>query len=115
MIVCQTSIKLPGYESCGSITITYKFEDGVEELEHPTPGKRYFGTIRSAYLPDNQTGRKILRLLQKAFEQRLTFTIGRSMTTGKDNVITWNGIHHKTNVKGGPSKYVSSNIFNLKE
>ena len=39
---------------------------------------------------------------------KLTFTIGRSLTTGADNVITWNGIHHKTNIRGGPIKYVKN-------
>ena len=31
-----------------------------------------------------------------AFERKLVFTIGRSATTGRDDVIVWNGIHHKT-------------------
>ena len=115
MFVSHTSINLPGYESCGCITITYQFEDGVQGQEHPTPGKRFSGIIRSAYLPDNETGRKVLRLLQKAFEQRLTFTIGLSTTTGVDNAITWNDIPHKTSILGGPSMYVSSNVFSLKE
>ena len=43
----------------------------------------------------------MLYLLQVAFERRLIFTIGRSVTTGREDVITWNGIHHKTEL--GPS------------
>jgi deltex len=39
---------------------------------------------------------KVLHLLRIAFDRRLTFTIGRSATTGKEDVITWNEIHHKT-------------------
>ena len=105
MIVSRMSISLRGYESCGSITITYKIEDGVQGPEHPNPGKRYFGTVRSAHLPDNEEGNKILRLLQKAFDQKLTFTIGRSSTTGATNVVTWNDIHHKTKRTGGPTRY----------
>ena len=103
-------MNLPGYESFGSISITYKFEDGVQGLEHPSPGRRYFGFTRTAFLPDNEDGQKILRLLQKAFKQKLTFTIGRSSTTGMDNVITWNDIHHKTRRTGGAGRYVSQNI-----
>ncbi len=38
---------------------------------------------RTAYLPDNDKGRKVLRLLRHAFEQRLIFTVGRSTTSGE--------------------------------
>lgn len=31
-----------------------------------------------------------------AWERRLTFTIGTSVTTGATNTIVWNEIHHKT-------------------
>ena len=33
------------------------------------------------------------------------FTIGTSVTTGRNNVIVWNGIHHKTRICGGSSNY----------
>ena len=44
---------------------------------------------------------KVLRLLKEAFDARLTFTVGRSVTSGQDNIVTWNDIHHKTNMTGG--------------
>lgn len=66
---------------------------------------RYPGTDRVAYLPDSPEGNRVLRLLRRAFEQRLIFTIGTSMTTGMHNVITWNDIHHKTSIWGGPRWY----------
>lgn len=59
-----------------------------------------------AYLPDSPEGNRVLGLLRRAFEQRLIFTIGTSMTTGLQNVITWNDIHHKTSIWGGPRWYV---------
>ena len=31
--------------------------------------------------------------------------MGRSVTTGRDNQIVWNGIHHKTNTSGGSSHF----------
>jgi deltex-like protein len=64
----------------------------------------YHGTTRQAYLPDNRDGRHVLDLLQRAFELRQIFTVGQSRTTGYDNVITWNDIHHKTSVTGGIEK-----------
>ena len=73
--------------------------------EHPNPGSRYRGTTRTAYLPDSPEGNTILQLLQISFKRKVTFTIGRSTTTGREDVITWNDIHHKTRVNGGPDRY----------
>ena len=96
---------LPGCRwHCGQILISYTFPDGIQGPDHPHPGQPYTGTRRTAYLPDNREGVKVLRLLRKAFEQKLTFTIGRSKTTGQDDCVIWNGIHHKTSPIGGPSK-----------
>lgn len=77
--------------------------------EHPHPGKPFKGASRTAYLPNSEKGQKCLRLLQKAFDRKLTFTVGRSRTTGRDDCVTWNDIHHKTNVQGGPQRYVVRN------
>ena len=80
----------------------YHFPSGVQGREHPNPGQRYEGTSRTAYLPDTYEGREVLQLLRRAFDARLVFTVGTSDTTGRSNQITWNGIHHKTRVSGGP-------------
>lgn len=77
------------------IEIDYDFPDGKDSY-----GKDYGGTRRIAYLENNTDGLIVLDLLKRAFEQRLTFTIGTSITTGKYSVI-WNGIHHKTSKNGG--------------
>jgi len=68
--------------------------------DHPNPGQPYKGTHRTAYLPNNAEGREVLGLLKRAFVARLIFTIGRSVTTGADNVVVWNDIHHKTKHDG---------------
>jgi len=88
-----------GYEKYGTIVITYVFPDGIRN------NIQYYGTMRESYLPDIPEGRLILRLLKIAFERRLTFTVGTSVTTGEENVVVWNGIHHKTNLHGGSSHY----------
>ncbi|KAK2181561.1 hypothetical protein NP493_393g04015 [Ridgeia piscesae] len=95
---------LPGYP-CQTIVIQYNFPGGTQTAEHPHPGQPYSGAHRTAYLPDNTDGHRILRLLRKAFEQRLIFTVGRSVTTGANNCVTWNDIHHKTSQDGGPDNY----------
>ena len=32
------------------------------------------------------------------------FTVGKSVTSGQENVVTWNDIHHKTSIYGGPQR-----------
>ncbi|NWT00330.1 DTX3L ligase, partial [Mionectes macconnelli] len=96
---------LPGYENCDTIEINYHMRGGVQTINHPNPGQPYHSTQRTAYLPDNVEGQEILMLLKRAFEQKLIFTVGQSRTTGAHNVITWNDIHHKTSITGGPTNF----------
>ncbi|XP_059383941.1 probable E3 ubiquitin-protein ligase DTX3 isoform X1 [Carassius carassius] len=102
MVERDPDLELPGHEGYGCICIIYSFPPGLQAQEHPNPGVRYPGTDRVAYLPDSPEGNRVLRMLRRAFEQRLIFTIGTSMTTGMHDVITWNDIHHKTSIWGGP-------------
>lgn len=73
-------------------------------MEHPNPGRPYYAVRfpRICYLPDTRKGRTVLRLLNIAFKRKLIFTIGRSVTTGREDVVTWNDIHHKSNLRGRP-------------
>ncbi|KAG7465602.1 hypothetical protein JOB18_043979 [Solea senegalensis] len=76
--------------------------NGWQTEKHPKPGIYFTGSRRSAYLPYNKEGKDVLKLLKKAFDQKLIFTVGTSRTTGK---VTWNDIHHKTAIEGGPERY----------
>jgi len=67
---------------------------------HPNPGKPFKGTRRTAYLPATVEGEETCKLLREAFNAGLIFTIGKSHTTGEDNVCIWNDIHHKTSKTG---------------
>lgn len=96
---------LPGHRNEGVIVIEYDIPDGIQTEEHPHPGKPFKGASRTAYIPNSEKGQKCLRLLQKAFDRKLTFTVGRSRTTGRDDCVTWNDIHHKTNINGGPQRF----------
>uniref|UniRef100_A0A3B1KII0 E3 ubiquitin-protein ligase n=1 Tax=Astyanax mexicanus TaxID=7994 RepID=A0A3B1KII0_ASTMX len=103
---CRTHrYDLPGYYGCGTNEIYYDIPGGKQTDEHPNPGQPYSGARRQAYLPSNTEGKEVLQLLQRAFDQRLIFTVGTSMFTGANNTITWNGIHHKTSMTGGPQNY----------
>jgi len=33
------------------------------------------------------------------------FRIGQSITTGADNCVVWNGVHHKTSTSGGAQSF----------
>ncbi|NWU99030.1 DTX3L ligase, partial [Upupa epops] len=105
MSVTTVSSPLPGYPRCGTIVITYDMYSGIQTKNHPNPGKYYSATSRTAYLPNNKEGQEVLQLLKRAFDQKLIFTVGQSRTTGAEDVITWNDIHHKTSTHGGPSNF----------
>jgi len=94
-------LELEGYNNTGVIRISYAFPNGTQGSEHPHPGVKYEGTSREAYLPDDTVGNKVLKLLMISFQRRLTFTVGRSVTQNRDNLVIWNNIHHKTSLSGG--------------
>ncbi|XP_055770581.1 E3 ubiquitin-protein ligase DTX3L-like [Salvelinus fontinalis] len=96
---------LAGFHDCGMIVISYDIPHGQQTKKHPNPGKHFYGTQRTAYLPDNNEGKKVLKLLKKAFDQKLIFTVGTSRTTGADDCVTWNDIHHKTRPDGGAQNF----------
>jgi deltex-like protein len=83
----------------GTIVITYSMKSGVRN------GKHFSGTTRVAYLPHTPEGLEVLGLLKEAFDRKLIFTVGRSVTTGMDNQTVWNGIHHKTMPSGGAANF----------
>ena len=105
MNVRVTNQGLPSYSGSKTIEIRYNFPSGIQGPEHPSPGASYSGTSRHCYLPDTPEGREVLRKLQIAFDRRLSFTIGTSITTGMSNCVIWNGIHHKTSRTGGPTRF----------
>ena len=92
-------IRCKGYPNDETIVINYSFKDGYLN------GQKYYGTYRTAYLPKNKEGIEILGMLKVAFDRKLTFVVGTSVTTGQKNVVVWNGIHHKTSTYGGTSNY----------
>ncbi|XP_008305587.1 E3 ubiquitin-protein ligase DTX3L1 isoform X2 [Cynoglossus semilaevis] len=76
---------LPGFPNDHTIKINFIFPDGIQAERHPHPGQPFSGMHLSAYLPDNQMGRKILKLIDKAFNQKLLFHVGTSYD-GRDMV-----------------------------
>lgn len=89
---------LPGFEGFGTIVITYNFYDGIQTSEHPSPGESYTGMSCLAYLPDTQEGKLVFKLLRKAFDARLVFTVSKSALDGTGHVEL-NGVELKTAFK----------------
>lgn len=96
---------IEGFELCATIEMRFSFHDGIQTADHKDPGKPYTGTQRTAFLPDNDEGRDIFRMMRIAWERRLLFTIGDSLTSGRTNTVTWNGIHMKTHRSGGTDRH----------
>lgn len=95
----QSYVHCAGYEKFGTIVINYRMKSGKKN------GISYPSIYRTAYLPNCSEGKEVLDLLKQAFERKLIFRIGDSITSGRKNVIVWNGIHHKTSLYGGSSHY----------
>jgi len=83
---------LPGYESYGTLAVTYIVN---------TDG---YNLCRTGYLPNSSEGKYLVELLRIAWDRRLVFSIGTSLTSGEQDTLVWN-IHHKTSMTGGIACY----------
>ncbi|XP_038578862.1 E3 ubiquitin-protein ligase DTX3L1 isoform X1 [Micropterus salmoides] len=92
---------LPGFPDDNTLQINYIFADGIQTEKHPHPGQPYAGLRLCAYLPDNREGRRILKLLDKAFNQQILFSVATNQD-GED-VVTTASIPLKTQADGGSS------------
>lgn len=102
MFIKITNKDCPGFApNTKAIEITYNIPSGTQALYHESPGTRFGGANRTAFLPNNQDGRRLLTRLKYAFTHGLTFRVGTSLTSGVHNVVTWASIHHKTSLFGG--------------
>ncbi|KAG9330595.1 hypothetical protein JZ751_023714, partial [Albula glossodonta] len=76
--------------------ITYLIQNGIQTGAHPNPGKPFVGIRASGYLPNTPEGKEVLRLLKRAFDQRLIFTV-EATSEGADRVV-YNDIPHSENL-----------------
>lgn len=99
MKLAVLNFALSGYSREMTLQITYNIPDGIQQGGDPNPGEPFRGGEFKAYLPDNLEGKKILMLLQKAFETRLIFKVVSE--SRRQAYVTWNDIPHKTAIMGG--------------
>uniref|UniRef100_A0A182Q4P1 E3 ubiquitin-protein ligase n=1 Tax=Anopheles farauti TaxID=69004 RepID=A0A182Q4P1_9DIPT len=88
---CELVATVPGNTPTAVHKITFNFTSGLQGYQHPNPGKPFFavGFPRHCFLPNTSLGMKMVYYLDVAFKRRLLFTIGRSVTTGSDDVVMW--------------------------
>ncbi|KAJ8376931.1 hypothetical protein SKAU_G00075110 [Synaphobranchus kaupii] len=55
------------------VVMKYNIPWGIQTEAHPNPGKPFTGVKTTAYFPKRDQG--VLKLLQRAFEQKLVFTV----------------------------------------
>lgn len=110
VIEMRADLTCSGYDA-GTLVITYEIGGGVQKIYHENPGVEYKSVCRTAYLPDNQEGRDLLKRLKFAFAHGLTFTVGTSLATGRPNSVTWASIHHKTRPCPGAHGYPDLGYF----
>ena len=60
--------------------------------------------VRTTCFPNTRQGRRVIDLMTVAFDRRLVFSIGTSLSTGITNTVVWN-IHHKTSTTGGAANH----------
>jgi hypothetical protein len=85
--------------------LRYNFPSGVQHGRMPSPGARYSGTSREAFLPNTEQGREGVELLKRAFRGGHLMMVGTSVTTGQTNTVIWGGIHQKTGPHGGAANH----------
>ncbi|KAJ8248650.1 hypothetical protein COCON_G00233950 [Conger conger] len=100
--VCQQALRVLGDQPEGQMThsrcsshyifIRYNIPDGIQTEAHPNPGKPFTGLHTESYLPESPEGRKVMKLLQRAFEQKLIFTV--AATHGAADRVTITDIPH---------------------
>ena len=94
-----------GFDSFGTIKISFIFGDGIQGKEHYNCGQSFSGTHREAFVPNNENGRECVELTKIAWQRRLIFSVGASLTTKRENCVVWASVHYKTRMDGGQQRH----------
>ncbi|KAL6474821.1 hypothetical protein MHYP_G00158610 [Metynnis hypsauchen] len=110
MSVRESTITIPGFIRDTTLKIVYDIPDGIQGEGHPCPGAPFKGDRFEAFLPLNIDTKRLLPLLEKAFQKGITFTVKAKLSEdhekewGGEGRVVWGTIPHKTRIDGGASK-----------
>ena len=104
-------VSCAGYESVGTIIVSYSIPRGIQQAYHYHPGEPHGSFFRTTCVPDTKEGRALVARLRYAFLRGLTFSIGTSLTTGEENCVLWSSIPHKTSTHEGPCGFPDDRYF----
>ncbi|KAJ8376939.1 hypothetical protein SKAU_G00075190 [Synaphobranchus kaupii] len=100
--VCRKALKVVGDQPEGEMTweqtmfrdflVTYNIPSGIQMEANPNPGKPFTGIQTKGWLPNSPEGQEVLKLLQRAFEQKLVFTV--AATDGAADRVVFTDIPH---------------------
>ncbi|KAL7857490.1 hypothetical protein SRHO_G00163890 [Serrasalmus rhombeus] len=109
MSVRESTITIPGFIRDTTLKIVYDIPDGIQGEGHPCPGAPFKGERFEAFLPHNGDTKRLMPLLEKAFQKGITFTVKARFSEdqekcGGEGRVVWGAIPHKTRIDGGASK-----------
>ncbi|XP_035269836.1 E3 ubiquitin/ISG15 ligase TRIM25-like [Anguilla anguilla] len=100
--VCLKALTVVGDQPEGQMTvqyvgnklfsITYNIPNGIQTEAHPNPGKPFIGIQTAAILTNTPEGQEVLKLLRRAFDQKLVFTV--AATDGAEDRVIYADIPH---------------------
>ncbi|XP_035269828.1 E3 ubiquitin/ISG15 ligase TRIM25-like isoform X3 [Anguilla anguilla] len=101
--VCLKALAVVGDQPQGQMTvkndlvknfscISYNIPNGIQTEAHPNPGKPFTGIQTHAWLPKSREGEEVLKLLRRAFDQKLVFTV--AATGGAADRVVYADIPH---------------------
>ncbi|XP_035269835.1 E3 ubiquitin/ISG15 ligase TRIM25-like [Anguilla anguilla] len=103
--VCLKALTVVGNQPEGTMTaemnvfgfeIYYDIRSGIQTEAHPNPGKPFTGIKTKANLPGSLEGQEVLKLLRRAFDQKLVFTV--AATNRAADRVVFNDIPHAPNL-----------------
>ena len=88
MTVSSSPICCAGFQ-CDSFVISYIVPAAIQLSYHDNPGHIHSSKVVTAYLPNNEEGKDLLKRLKFSFMHGLSFTVGTSLTTNLADQCTW--------------------------
>jgi deltex-like protein len=88
MTISISPISCSGFR-CDSLVISYNIPAAYQLSYHDNPGQSHSGKVATAYLPNNEEGKDLLKRLKFAFMHGLSFSVGTSLSSGLSDQCTW--------------------------